>query len=101
MSVFKVNNEELPPPVSASWSIADLSSAESGRSTRNGAMSKDIIAQKRTLTKFPNRNLSGNNLLIILKLHLHQSVSSYNLFLKIISILHPIATISRIPIIIP
>ena len=50
MSVFKVNNEELPPPVSASWSIADLSSAESGRSTRNGAMSKDIIAQKRTLT---------------------------------------------------
>ena len=50
MSVFKVNGVELPPPVSATWSFADLSSEESGRSTRNGAMSKDIIAQKRTLT---------------------------------------------------
>lgn len=50
MSVFKVNGVDLPPPVSATWSFADLSSEESGRSTRNGAMSKDIIAQKRTLT---------------------------------------------------
>lgn len=49
MSVFKVNGIDLPPPVSASWSLADLSSAESGRSTRNGAMQKDIIAQKRTI----------------------------------------------------
>ena len=50
MSVFKVNGIDLPPPVSAVWSLADLSSEESGRSTRNGAMQKDIIAQKRTLT---------------------------------------------------
>lgn len=50
MSVFKVNGIDLTPPVSAVWSLADLSSEESGRSTRNGAMQKDIIAQKRTLT---------------------------------------------------
>lgn len=50
MSVFKVNGIDLPPPVSAVWSFADLSSEESGRSTRSGAMQKDIIAQKRTLT---------------------------------------------------
>lgn len=50
MSVFKVNGIPLPPPVSAVWSLADLSSEESGRSTRSGAMQKDIIAQKRTLT---------------------------------------------------
>lgn len=48
--LFKVNGEVLPSPVSAVWSIADLSSDESGRSSRTGAMSKDIIAQKRTLT---------------------------------------------------
>ena len=50
MSVFKVNGIDLPSPVSAVWSLADLSSEESGRSTRSGAMQKDIIAQKRTLT---------------------------------------------------
>lgn len=50
MSVFKVNGNDLPPPVSAVWLLADLSSEESGRSTRSGAMQKDIIAQKRTLT---------------------------------------------------
>lgn len=50
MSVFKVNGTDLPPPVSAVWEIADLSSEESGRSTRSGAMQKDIIAQKRTIT---------------------------------------------------
>lgn len=50
MSVFKVNGKDLPSPVSAVWSFADLSSEESGRSTRSGAMQKDIISQKRTLT---------------------------------------------------
>ena len=48
--LFKVNGEILPSPISVVWSIADLSSDESGRSSRTGAMSKDIIAQKRTLT---------------------------------------------------
>lgn len=50
MSLFQVNGIDLPPPVSAVWSLSDLSSEESGRSTRSGAMQKDIIAQKRTLT---------------------------------------------------
>lgn len=50
MSVFKVNGIDLPPPTKCVYSFADLSSDESGRSTRDGAMQKDIIAQKRTLT---------------------------------------------------
>lgn len=50
MSVFRVNGIDLLAPVSAVWSFADLSSEESGRSTRSGAMQKDIISQKRTLT---------------------------------------------------
>lgn len=49
MSAFKINNIDVAPPVQCDWSYADLSSDESGRSTRTGAMSKDIIAQKHTL----------------------------------------------------
>lgn len=50
MSVFKVNGIDLPPSTQCTYGFADLSSEESGRSTRDGAMQKDIIAQKRTLT---------------------------------------------------
>ena len=50
MSVFKVNGIDLPSPIKCVYSFADLSSDESGRSTRDGSMQKDIIAQKRTLT---------------------------------------------------
>lgn len=50
MSVFKINGADLPPSTQCSYSFADLSSEESGRSTRDGSMQKDIIAQKRTLT---------------------------------------------------
>lgn len=50
MSVFKVNGIDLPPSTQCTYSFADFSSEESGRSTRDGAMQKDIIAQKRTLT---------------------------------------------------
>ena len=49
MSLFKVNGIDIPSPVSCTWGFSDLSSDESGRSTRTGAMQKDIIAQKRTL----------------------------------------------------
>lgn len=49
MSVFKVNGIDLPSPTQCIYSFADLSSEESGRSSRDGAMHKDIIAQKRTL----------------------------------------------------
>lgn len=48
--LFAVNGETIPSPVTAVWGIADLSSDESGRSSRTGAMSKDILAQKRTLS---------------------------------------------------
>lgn len=47
--IFKINGVSIASPVSCSWQLSDLSSDESGRSTRDGSMSKDIIAQKRTL----------------------------------------------------
>lgn len=47
--MFKINGVTIAAPTSCSWQLSDLSSDESGRSTRDGAMSKDIIAQKRTL----------------------------------------------------
>lgn len=50
MSVFKINGVDLPPSTQCTYSFADLSSEESGRSSRDGSMQKDIIAQKRTLT---------------------------------------------------
>lgn len=55
--VFKINGIVIASPTSVSWSMADLSSSESGRSTRNGKMTKDVIAQKRTLS-FVWTNLS-------------------------------------------
>lgn len=50
MSDFiKINNVTIPAPDNCNWRIADLSSEESGRSTRDGTANKDVIAQKRTL----------------------------------------------------
>ena len=40
----------MSSPTGCTWQLSDLSSDESGRSTRDGSMSKDIIAQKRTLS---------------------------------------------------
>ncbi len=48
--MFKINGVSMTAPTSCSWQLSDLSSDESGRSTRDGSMSKDIIAQKRTLS---------------------------------------------------
>ena len=48
--MFKVNGIKLPSPTLCSYKLADLSSDESGRSTYTGAMQKDIISQKRTLS---------------------------------------------------
>lgn len=50
MNMFKINGVSMAAPVSCSWQLSDLSSEESGCSTRDGSMSKDIIAQKRTLS---------------------------------------------------
>lgn len=49
MSMFKINGVAISSPTSCTWGLSDLSSDESGRSTRDGSMQKDIIAQKRTL----------------------------------------------------
>lgn len=49
MDMFKINGVKISSPVSCSWQLSDLSSDDSGRSTRDGSMTKDIIAQKRTL----------------------------------------------------
>lgn len=64
--VFKINGTVITSPVSMSWSFADLSSSESGRSTRTGAMTKDIISQKRTLG-FSWSNLSFEEAVSITK----------------------------------
>lgn len=50
MSMFKINGVPMTAPTGCSWKLSDLSSEDSGRSTRDGSMSKDIIAQKRTLS---------------------------------------------------
>ena len=50
MDMFQINGVEIASPTSCSWQLSDLSSDESGRSTRDGSMTKDIIAQKRSLT---------------------------------------------------
>lgn len=46
---FAINGVTITSPTGCTWQLSDLSSDESGRSTRDGSMSKDIIAQKRTL----------------------------------------------------
>lgn len=47
--MLKIEGKSIKDPSSLSWSIADESSEESGRSTNNGKMHKDVIAQKRKL----------------------------------------------------
>ena len=47
---FSINGVPMTSPTGCTWQLSDLSSDESGRSTRDGSMSKDIIAQKRTLS---------------------------------------------------
>lgn len=47
--LLKINGTPIKTPSAFTWSIADLSSEESGRSTNDGKAQKDIIASKRTL----------------------------------------------------
>lgn len=49
MAMLKIENTAIKDPSSFSWSISDESSEESGRSTNNGKMHKDVVAQKRKL----------------------------------------------------
>jgi hypothetical protein len=55
MAMIKINDTAIKDPSSMSWGISDESSEESGRSTNNGKMTKDVIAQKIKLS------LSWNN----------------------------------------
>lgn len=49
MAFIALNGDEIKTPASCTWSLADESSSESGRSTQDGKMHKDVIAQKRIL----------------------------------------------------
>lgn len=73
--MFKINNIEISSPTHCSWLLSDLSSESSGRSTRNGRMSKDIIAQKRTLT-FQWEHLKWSEASMLMRLS-KSSVSVY------------------------
>lgn len=57
--MFKINGIEMSSPTGCTWQLSDLSSDESGRSTRDGSMSKDIIAQKRTLKLYLDHAFVG------------------------------------------
>lgn len=48
MNDFLVNGAPIPEPSAYTWSLMDLSSEQSGRDL-TGQMTKDIVAQKRTL----------------------------------------------------
>lgn len=48
MAFFKINGISVKTPMTCAWSLADLSSEDSGR-TLDGLMHKDVVAQKRTL----------------------------------------------------
>lgn len=50
MAMLKIDGVAVKSPSVFEWDIADLSSEESGRSTNDGKMNKDIIAIKRKLS---------------------------------------------------
>lgn len=50
MAMLKIDGVAVKSPSVFTWGFADLSSEESGRSTNDGRMIKDIIASKRTLS---------------------------------------------------
>lgn len=49
-TMLKIDGVAVKSPSVFSWGLADLSSEESGRSTNDGKMTKDIIATKRNLS---------------------------------------------------
>ena len=48
MAFISLNGTEIKSPAECTWSLADVSSPNSGR-TLDGIMHKDIVSQKRTL----------------------------------------------------
>lgn len=49
MAFIALNGDVIKTPASCTWGLSDESSEESGRSTQDGLMHKDVVAQKRTL----------------------------------------------------
>lgn len=49
-TMLKIDGVAVKSPSVFTWGFADISSEESGRSTNDGIMNKDIIASKRTLS---------------------------------------------------
>jgi hypothetical protein len=66
MAMLEFNGVAVKDPSSLTWSIADESSEESGRSTNDGKMNKDVITQKRKL-ELSWSNLTANEASTILK----------------------------------
>lgn len=50
MAMLKINGVAVKSPSVFTWDIFDQSSEESGRSTNDGRMNKDIVSRKRKLT---------------------------------------------------
>lgn len=50
MTMLKIDGVAVKSPSVFQWDISDLSSDESGRSTNDARMNKDIIAMKRKLS---------------------------------------------------
>lgn len=61
---FKINGVAMPSPTLCGFLLTDLSSEESGRSSRTGKAYKDLVAQKRTLSpRWDRLHISEVNLI--------------------------------------
>lgn len=67
MAMIKINGANIKDPSSFSWGFYDQSSDESGRSTNDGKMHKDIISSKRILS-VSWQNISKDDASAILQL---------------------------------
>jgi len=75
MALLKINGTAIKDPSSHSWGISDESSEESGRSTNDGKMNKDVVAQKIKLSLSWN-NPTGEEASSILKAVNYTTVGS-------------------------
>lgn len=67
MAILKIDGTSIKDPSAFDWGFSDLSSDESGRSTNDGKMNKDILASKRQLSVAWN-NPTKDEVSTILKL---------------------------------
>lgn len=76
MAMLKINGVAIKDPSTFNWGLSDLSSEESGRSTNDGKMNKDVIAQKRQLD-ITWANISPSDASTILKAVNYTTVGSF------------------------